>query len=83
MMITCRDFIGFLADYLAGELPVQQQAVFEEHLVDCPDCLAYLRSYAATIKLGKAAFADLNNSVPAEVPERLVKAILATQSKSP
>ena len=79
--MTCRDFITFLMQYLDGELPTEQQAVFEQHLADCPDCLAYLRSYAATIKLGKAAFADLDKRAPAEVPEELVKVILATQSK--
>lgn len=79
--MTCRDFITFLMQYLDGELPTEQEAVFEQHLADCPDCLAYLRSYAATIKLGKAAFADLDKPVPAEVPEDLVKAILATQIK--
>jgi len=80
-MITCRDFIEFLADYLARELPAQQHTVFDEHVADCPNCSAYLRSYTMTVKLGKAACTDLDGPAPAEVPEKLLEAIRAARSK--
>jgi anti-sigma factor RsiW len=79
--MTCREFIDFLADYLSGELPATQQAVFEEHLAICPDCVNYLDTYRETIRLGKAAFADPEDPVPEEVPEELVQAILSAVRK--
>jgi anti-sigma factor RsiW len=78
-VVTCREFVEFLAHYLAGELPPASLAEFELHLTDCPDCALYLKSYEATVRLGKEAFADLEAPVPAEVPEELIEGILAAR----
>jgi len=40
----------------------------------CPSCVAYLKTYDRTILLAKSTGED---PVPPEVPESLVKAILA------
>ena len=80
--MTCREFADFIADYLSGELPGESLAQFEHHLTLCPNCQRYLDAYRATVKLGKAAFADGGAAVPHDVPEDLVKAILAALSKS-
>ena len=77
-MLTCRDFIDFIADYLSNELPQSERETFEHHLVDCPDCLKYLASYQTTITVGRSAFSDPDGDVPDEVPEELVQAILKT-----
>jgi anti-sigma factor RsiW len=74
--MTCREFIEFLWRYYLGELSAAERAEFDEHLAECPDCVAYLQSYAETVRLGQGAFADADASVPAEVPEELVQAIL-------
>lgn len=78
-MITCREFVEFLADYLAGELSPANQAEFEFHLTHCPDCSSYLKSYEVTIRLGKAVCSDLDALVPADVPEELIQAILTVR----
>jgi len=75
--LTCRELTEFVADYLAGELAPKRRALFEEHLGECPECYAYLRSYAGTMRLAKNAYHD--EPAPAEVPERLVRAILAAR----
>jgi anti-sigma factor (TIGR02949 family) len=77
--MTCREVIDFLMEYLSGELSASERAEFEQHLAECPDCSAYLKSYEETIKLGKAVFADLDAPVPQDVPEELVQAILASR----
>jgi anti-sigma factor RsiW len=77
--MTCREFIDFLMEYLSGGLSANEWAEFEQHLAECPDCAAYLRSYEETIKLGKAVFADPDAPVPQDVPEELVQAILASR----
>ncbi len=77
--MTCRTFIDFLMEYLSGELPASQREEFDAHLAECVECVAYLKTYNETVTLGKAAFEDPDAAVPADVPEDLVKAILAAR----
>ena len=79
--MTCRDLTQFLMDYLSEELPPGQRAAFDEHLGDCPECVAYLKSYQATVKLGRDVFRHPDDPVPDDVPEELVQAILAARQK--
>ena len=80
--MTCREFADFLADYLSGELSPGTRAQFERHLEVCPNCVAYLSNYRDTIVLGRTVTAEDDASVPADVPEDLVKAILASRRRS-
>ena len=73
--LTCRDVADFVADYRTNELPAGARSLFEEHLAECPDCVAYLGSYDDTVRLTKAAYDT--DAVEAGVPERLVRAIVA------
>jgi anti-sigma factor RsiW len=77
--VTCREFADFMNDYLSGELPADGRAQFDQHLSLCANCRKYLTSYEETVKLGKAAFDDEKGAVPPDVPEELVKAILAAR----
>jgi len=76
MVLYCREFVGFLDDYLGGKLPPERRAEFEAHLAVCPPCVNYLKSYQQTVRVGKAAFADPDAPVPSTLPEELVQAIL-------
>ena len=75
-MITCRELVGFLADFLDDTLNARERREFDRHLRVCDSCVTYLASYRRTIALGKSAFGDLDVPVPPEVPEELVQAIL-------
>ena len=79
--MTCRELIEFLADYLSGELPAEERRLFEEHLAECPDCVAYLETYEATIRLGRDAFSSVQDPGCADAPEELVAAILAARRR--
>ena len=81
--MKCREFAEFMADYLSGELPAETLALFERHLSRCVNCTAYLSNYRDTIRLGRQAFEDVEADVPHEVPEDLVKAILASRRVNP
>ena len=78
--MTCREFADFMGDYLADELPPALRGAFDHHLSLCVNCQRYLASYRETVALGKQAFADADAPVPADVPEELIKAILAARS---
>ncbi len=77
-MITCRELVDFLMDWHAGRLPGPQRAEFERHLSACPPCIDYLKTYQATVALGKAACCEEDSSCD-EIPEQLVNAILAAR----
>jgi anti-sigma factor RsiW len=79
--VTCQEFIGFLMSYLAGELPAEERAVFDEHLGECPACVNYLKSYEEAVRLGQAVCRCPDDAVPDDVPETLVQAILAARRR--
>jgi len=66
-------------DYFSCELSRTQRAVFEEHLGICPACVAYVQSYGCTVKASKSAFDRVHVREASEVPEDLVRAILAAR----
>jgi anti-sigma factor RsiW len=79
--MTCRDFIEFLLQYQAGELPALERAVFDRHLSLCSACRDYLANYQRTIALERLAFGGMDDPIPADVPEDLVQAILAARRR--
>ena len=78
--ITCRDFVEFLDDYLAGALPEAKRSAFNAHLAACPSCVAYMKTYQASIRMGKAVLSG--PELPADVPEDLLRAVMAAYKKA-
>jgi len=78
--MTCRDFVEFLMRYVEGELPDDARETFEDHTRLCPPCLSYLDTYRETIHLGKGACCPEDDALPADVPEKLIQAILAART---
>ncbi|HEY6554942.1 MAG TPA: zf-HC2 domain-containing protein [Vicinamibacteria bacterium] len=76
-LVTCREFVAFLDDYLSGVLLEATRTAFHAHLAACPACVAYMKSYEATVRAGKVAFNSRPDSMPADVPDELVRAVLA------
>ncbi len=79
MMITCRELEEFVVDYLDGTLPWRPRLVFRTHLLFCRECRDYLARYERTVALGKAALRHPDEAPPADVPEDLVRAVLAAR----
>jgi anti-sigma factor RsiW len=79
--LSCRDVADFLMAYDDGELTASERQEFDAHLAVCPDCVAYLASYRATVALGKRAFADEDADAEDHVPEELVQAVLAARRR--
>ncbi len=80
--MTCQELVDFLMDYLDGLLPEPERLCFEEHLGECPDCVAYLASYREAVRLGKEACAAGDATPPSEVPEDLIRAVLAARRQT-
>ena len=79
--MTCRELAGFMADYLSGELPAEARSRFDHHLSLCPNCVNYLEQYKTTVALGRSAFVDADAGVPPDVPDDLIRAILASRER--
>ena len=75
-MISCTEFEDFISMYFEGSLPRAQVRVFELHLKVCRECRDYLTAYQEAMVVGKIVFNEPDASVPDDVPEDLVKAIL-------
>jgi len=80
--VTCREFVDFLDDYLSGALGDEARGGFHAHLAACPSCVAYMKTYQAAVQLGRSVLTRSDEPVPEEVPEELVRAILATRKKA-
>jgi anti-sigma factor RsiW len=78
--VTCRECAEFLADYVSGELTTEIRATFDRHLRLCPNCVSYMEQYTATIRAGKAACDDAAPGESPDIPEELIRAILAARS---
>jgi anti-sigma factor RsiW len=68
-------------DYMTGELPSDERALFERHLQRCPHCPEYLKQYEDSVRAGRRAFDALDEDVPVSVPDELVQAILQATRK--
>jgi anti-sigma factor RsiW len=79
--MTCRELVEFLMDYLDRLLSEPERMCFEKHLGECPDCVAYLATYREAIRLGKEACTADEDSIPTDVREELVRAILASRRR--
>lgn len=77
--MTCQQLIDFIGRYREDELSGDERTEFDRHLEICPSCVAYLKTYEQTVLLAKAS---ADKPVPPDVPESLVKAILAAKTKN-
>ena len=78
--LTCQELAEFLHEYVDETLDPERRKVFERHLGLCPPCIEFLESYKKTIELCGDACGPCEEEVP-EVPEQIVKAILAARAK--
>jgi anti-sigma factor RsiW len=46
-MLTCREIVEILTDYLEDALPVEDRRHFEAHVAICPPCRGYLAQLRA------------------------------------
>ena len=76
--MTCRDVTDALSEYLSGEMSPERSAALDQHVATCADCANYLAAYLQTLTLTKHAF-DASDTPPTDIPEALVKAILAAR----
>ena len=71
-MLTCKDFLSELSDYLDATIDAELRAKLERHITECPNCWVIADTTKKTIQVYKC-------SQPVEIPTdlrtRLMKAL--------
>ena len=67
-MLTCRDVIGLLMEYLEWTLGADVVGRFETHLERCPPCEAYVNTYRKIPELTRQV---TRTAMPADLKDRL------------
>jgi anti-sigma factor RsiW len=49
--LTCRELVELVTEYFEGALSSAERSRFEEHVMSCPPCRAYLEQMRQTIRL--------------------------------
>ncbi len=71
-MITCRELIELLFDFVAEDLPPERRQHVEQHLKRCAPCVHYVETYRLTIRLSRKLHCP---APPPELMERLRQAL--------
>ena len=67
-MITCREMVDLLSEYVDGHLDPALARQLEAHLRGCTECTAFLRTFRTTQALTKEAACQ---EMPVELKVRL------------
>ena len=71
-MLTCKDFLGELSDYLDETIDAELRAKLERHITQCPNCWVIADTTRRTIKIYKGTESC---SIPPDVESRLMAAL--------
>ena len=71
-MLTCKEFLQELNDYLDDVVDVQLRRRIESHITECPNCFVILDTTKKTIQVYKGMQQQV---LPEDVQARLLKAV--------
>ena len=71
-MLTCKDFLNELNDYLDECVDVELRAKLEKHVTECPNCWVVFDTTKKTLKVYKGMEPQ---SIPEHVHARLMEAL--------
>jgi anti-sigma factor RsiW len=71
-LLTCRDFLRELSEFLDENLDAEVRAKLERHMTECPNCWVIADTTRKTIRIYKGVDP---HPIPRDVEERLMQAI--------
>ena len=71
-MLTCKDFLNELSDYLDERVDADVRAKLENHIAECPNCWVIADTTKKTIRIYRGMEP---HPIPADVESRLMKAL--------
>ena len=71
-MLTCKDFLHELSDYLDESADAETRGKLEKHISECPNCWVIADTTKKTIRIYKGMDPY---PIPSDVESRLMKAL--------
>lgn len=71
-MLTCKDFLHELSDYLDEALDAELRVKLEQHITECPNCWVIADTTKKTVKIYKGMDPY---PIPSDVEARLMAAL--------
>ena len=71
-MLTCKDFLRELSDYLDESLDAEIRGKLEKHITECPNCWVIADTTRKTIRIYKGMDPQ---PIPSDVESRLMAAL--------
>jgi anti-sigma factor RsiW len=71
-LLTCKDFLHELSEYLDENLDAEVRARLEKHITECPNCWVIADTTRKTIQIYKGMEPY---KIPGDVESRLMKAL--------
>ena len=71
-LLTCKDFLMELSDYLDESLDAELRVKLEQHITECPNCWVIADTTKKTVKIYKGMEPY---PIPADVEARLMAAL--------
>jgi anti-sigma factor RsiW len=71
-LLTCKDFLSELSDYLDETLDADMRAKLESHITECPNCWVIADTTRRTIRIYKGMEP---HPIPHDVENRLMAAL--------
>ena len=81
-MLTCKDFLNELGEFMDGTLDQEIREKLQKHVSECPNCWVVLDTSQRTIKVYKGLEPQ---TIPPEIHSRLMAALnkkMAARGKS-
>ena len=81
-MLTCKQLIDALVDYVDGRLSLSRRFAVMVHLFCCGHCRSYLHDYKVTIEASQASMSQVDEPPAVAVPEDFVQAVLQARKNA-
>jgi predicted anti-sigma-YlaC factor YlaD len=72
LVVTCREFVELVTDYLEGTLPDDKVSLIEEHLDLCEPCRVYLEQIRVIVETLPDVEAEVDEPVPDDARAQLL-----------
>jgi len=79
-LLTCKDFLMELSEYLDESLDVALRAKLEQHMTECPNCWVIADTTKKTVKIYKGMDPY---PIPSDVEARLMAALERKMAAKP
>lgn len=79
-MLTCKQFLEELADYLDGEIAEEVRRELDGHLAECPNCWVIVDTTKKTLRIYKGMEP---RPLSPQLHERLMKALQRKMTQPP